>query len=183
MGRTSRLQFPADVCSVCFGLMHPQVSTRTIIRSNTSCRTEVTFTRFRFGGDTLTCQEMLSVVCTLLPEDPYEYMMNHVVQEGLDLVSQPVFLQWQNSRGWSPSEAKFFPSFPSSSHPSFLGFLSPRSNRPAPPPSESQLCGSGALWVLLRDGDPLSALAGTREQDHMSLFLIFFIFSCGYLVL
>lgn len=55
-------------------------------------------------------QEMLSVVCTLLPEDPYEYMMNHVV-----------------------------------------------SNRPAPPPAESQLCGSGALWVLLRDGDPQSA--------------------------
>ena len=25
-------------------------------------------------------QEMMSVVCTLLPEDPYEYMMNHVVQ-------------------------------------------------------------------------------------------------------
>lgn len=32
--------------------------------------------------------------------------------------------------------------------------LGPRSNRPAPPPAESQLCGSGALWVLLRDGDP-----------------------------
>lgn len=26
------------------------------------------------------CQEMLSVVCTVLPEDPYEYMMNHVAQ-------------------------------------------------------------------------------------------------------
>ena len=27
----------------------------------------------------LILQEMMSVVCTILPEDPYEYMMNHVV--------------------------------------------------------------------------------------------------------
>ncbi|CAK9047275.1 unnamed protein product [Durusdinium trenchii] len=52
---------------------------------------------------------MMSVVCTILPEDPYEYMMNHVV-----------------------------------------------SRRPAPPPSETELCGSGALWVLLKEGDPLN---------------------------
>ncbi|CAJ1353374.1 unnamed protein product, partial [Effrenium voratum] len=51
-------------------------------------------------------QEMLSVLCTLQPEDPYEFMTNHVA-----------------------------------------------SHRPAPPPSVNELCGSGALWVLLPGGD------------------------------
>ena len=35
----------------------------------------------------LACQEMLSVVCTLLPEDPYEYMMNHVVSGGSEIAA------------------------------------------------------------------------------------------------
>lgn len=60
------------------------------------------------------------MVCTLLPEDPYEFMMNHVVPapEG----------GWVQRAVW-------------------------RSHRPAPPPAEAELCGSGALWVLLREGD------------------------------
>ena len=33
----------------------------------------------------MVCQEMLSVVCTILPDDPYEYMMNHVVSGGSEI--------------------------------------------------------------------------------------------------